>query len=113
MAKQKKDTEFNDAKGNTHKHFADGRAEIYIGGYDKSAEYAEVTDGADIAVNRKRFLLQQRVTVEETLQVRDPEEPAQEFDPLKTVQIGGPDDAIPGIDLIDENGDVVEHVDEV
>ncbi len=97
MAKQKKDTEFNDAKGDTHKHFADGRAEIYVGGYDKAAEYAEITDGADIAVNRKRFLLQRRVTVEETLQVRDPEVATEESD-----------DAIPGIDLIDDNGDVVD-----
>lgn len=97
MAKEKTDTEFTDAKGVTHKHFADGRSEMYYGGFDKDAEYAEITDAADEAVNRKRFLLQPRVTVEETLQIRDPE-----------VATEDSDDAIPGIDLIDENGDIVD-----
>ena len=99
MAVRKTDTEFTDAQGNTHKHFLDGRAEIYYGGYDKSAQYAEITDEADEAVNRKRFLLQRREPVEDTLQVRgDYENTAKEFDP----------EGIPGIDLIDGNGEVMD-----
>ena len=56
MAKRKQDTERTDAKGNLHKTFSDGRSEIYIGGFDQENIYIEITDGADEAVNRKRFL---------------------------------------------------------
>ena len=85
MAKQKQDREYTDAKGNLHKVFADGRTEIYIGGFDKDARYVEVTDGADEGVNRKRFLLQRPETVEESLTVRD-----------------DPEEATPGIDFDNE-----------
>ena len=75
MAKRKQDREFTDAKGNLHKHFTDGRSEIYIGGFDSSEHYAEVTDDADEAVNRKRFI--RYVEPVAPLQVRDdPEEMA-------------------------------------
>ena len=77
MAVKKTDKEFTDAKGNMHKHFADGRSEIYIGGFDSFADYVEVTDQADAMVNRKRFIRQVPQRVEDTLQVRDdPEETA-------------------------------------
>ncbi len=99
MAVRKTDTEFTDAQGNTHKHFLDGRAEIYYGGYDKSAQYAEITDEADEAVDRRRFIRQRRETVQDALQVRsDPEIATKEFDP----------EGIPGIDLIDGNGEVMD-----
>lgn len=81
MARQKTDKQFDDAKGNTHKHFVDGRSEIYCGGYDKDAQYAEITDEADEAVNRKRFVRMEDQSVEDTLIVRDdPEEPTPGLD---------------------------------
>jgi len=99
MAKRKTDRDFIDAHGNTHKHFEDGRAEIYYGGFEKTAHYAEITDRADIAVNRRRFIRQIRDTVGESLQVRDdPEIATRDFDPEGT----------PGVDLIDQNGDAVD-----
>lgn len=86
MAVEKKDREFTDAKGNLHKHFADGRSEMYIGGFYPRARYVEVTDTADAMVNRKRFILQEPLRVEDTLQVRDdPEE-----------------NGVPGVDSLDE-----------
>jgi elongation factor P--beta-lysine ligase len=81
MAKAKTDNQFDDAKGNTHKHFTDGRSEIYIGGFDQSAQYAEVTDAADEAVNRKRFIKTQTEPVADSLMTRDdPEESVAEFE---------------------------------
>ncbi len=85
MAKQKQDREYTDAKGNLHKVFADGRTEIYIGGFDEGMRYVECTDAADESVNRKRFLPQRMETVEDSLIVRD-----------------DPEDATPGIDFDDE-----------
>jgi len=82
VAKQKKDREYTDAKGNLHKVFADGRTEIYIGGFQEGARYVECTDAADQSVNRKRFLPQRQETVEDTLIVRD-----------------DPEEATPGIDF--------------
>jgi len=87
VAKKKQDSEYTDAKGNLHKHYADGRAEIYIGGFDKSEQYCEITDAADEAVNRKRFL--PYVEPPAPLQVRD--------DPEET--------ATPGIDDLDVTDD--------
>lgn len=105
MAKQKRDHEYTDAKGDLHKHFADGRAEIYHKGpHAKDQQFMEITDEADEAVNRRRFLPWTKQSVEDTLQVRDdPEESAREFDPEGT----------PGVDLIDEDGEKMEDVDEV
>lgn len=83
MAKRKTDTEYTDAKGNLHRVFADGRSEIYIGGFDKSARYVEVTDEGDRAVNRKRFLLQREETLVDMLTTRDDPEiatPGLDFD---------------------------------
>lgn len=73
MAKQKQDTEYTDAKGNLHKQFADGRSEIYIGGFDKTKQYVEVTDGADKMVHRKRFLPYIEPPFSESLVTNDPE----------------------------------------
>jgi len=87
MSVKKSDSEYTDAHGNLHKQFADGRSEIYIGGYDKDTEYVEVTDGADQAVNRKRFLRYIAPPVSETVQHNDPEIATRD------------DDAVPGIDL--------------
>ena len=88
MSKEKTDTQFDDAQGNTHKHFADGRAEIYYGGFDKNADYAEVTDNADKMVNRKRFVRTDPRPIEETLMTRD-----------------DPEDAIPGLDSLDSDAE--------
>ncbi len=98
MAKKKLDSEYTDAQGNLHKHFADGRAEIYHKGpHAKDQQFMEITDKADEAVNRRRFLPWTKQTVEDTLQTRDdPEETVREFD----------EEGTPGIDLIDENGDI-------
>lgn len=90
MAKKKQDSEYTDAKGNLHKQFADGRAEIYIGGFDKDEQYCEITDQADKAVNRKRFL--PYIEPPAPLQVRDdPEEtatPGIDFDTVEVEEIG-------------------------
>ncbi len=104
MAKQKTDREYTDAKGDLHKVFADGRTEIYHKGpHDQGQEFMEITDEADIAVNRRRFLPWTKQTVEDTLQVRDdPEEVVREFDPEGT----------PGVDLIDDDGDIIDDADE-
>ncbi len=99
MAKKKTDSEYTDAKGDLHKHFADGRSEIYHKGpHPTGQQFMEITDGADEAVNRRRFLPWTKQTVEDTLQVRDDPEVA-------TVES---DEAVPGIDLIDDNGDIVD-----
>jgi hypothetical protein len=104
MAKQKTDREYTDAKGDLHKVFADGRTEIYHKGpHAPDQQFMEITDGADEAVNRRRFLPWTKQTVEDTLQVRDdPEETVREVDP----------EEIPGIDLIDNGGDIIDDADE-
>ena len=86
MAKKKVDREYTDAKGNLHKVFADGRTEIYIGGWTEGLRYVEVTDAADEAVNRRRFLVQRQETVEDSLIVRD-----------------DPEEATPGLDYDDRD----------
>lgn len=95
MSVKKSDTEYTDAKGNLHKQFADGRSEVYIGGYDKDAEYVEVTDGADEAVKRKRFLPYVAPPVEETVQHGDPEISTRQIDDL----------SVPGLDDLDSDDD--------
>ena len=93
MAKKREDKVFTDALGNVHKHFADGRCEIYVGGCDKAERIIEVTDMTDASVNRKRFIEDRRPTsIEDTLQTRG----------------DGPEEsAVPGIDFDDdsESGD--------
>ncbi len=78
MAVPKEDTEFTDALGNLHKHFADGRSEIYYKGTGSNPEnrFMEITDGADEAVNRRRFLpWTKSAPIADTLETRDnPEE---------------------------------------
>jgi len=95
MSVGKKDSEYTDARGNLHRQFADGRAEIYIGGYDKDTEYVECTDEADKAVNRKRFLRYVAPPVAETVLHNDPEVATRELD----------DEAMPGIDSLDSEDD--------
>ena len=91
VAVKKSDKEFTDAKGDLHKHFADGRSEIYLKGpHNPAQQFAEITDAADEAVNRRRFLpMPPSGAVEDTLQVRD--------DPEES--------AMPGIDLDGDPGD--------
>jgi len=105
MSIKKKDRQFNDAKGNTHKHFADGRSEIYIGGFVKDTEYVECTDEADKSVNRKRFLRYIAPPVDETVQNNDPEIATREipsaWNQTKEQLLPVEDDAMPGIDLED------------
>lgn len=87
MSKQKTDTEFTDAKGDVHKHFADGRSEIYHKGpHDRDQQFMEITDGADQAVNRRRFLPWTQSKVEDQLQVRE-----------------DPEIAVPGIDDLEDD----------
>jgi len=88
MSVKKENREYTDAKGNLHRVFADGRTEIYIGGFDKGAEYVECTDEADEAVNRKRFLHYIDPPVAETVQHGDPEVATRDID-----------EEIPGLDL--------------
>lgn len=95
MSVKKSDSEYTDAKGNLHKQFADGRSEIYLGGYDKNTEYVEVTDMADASVNRKRFLRYVAPPVSETVQHNDPE--------IATRAIE--DEGVPGIDSLDPEDD--------
>lgn len=115
MSVKKSDSEYTDAKGNLHKQFADDRSEIYIGGYDKGTEYVEVTDGADEAVNRKRFLRYVAPPVDETVQHNDPEiaTRAEDADQLLVDldtdefcgQHGAMDKALPGIDSLESDDD--------
>ncbi len=95
MSVKKSDNEYTDAKGNLHKQFADGRSEIYIGGYDKDTEYVDITDGADEAVKRKRFLRYVAPPVAETVQHHDPEIATRDVE----------DDAVPGIDWLEPDED--------
>ena len=94
MARQKQDTETTDARGNVHKHYTDGRSEIYYKGkhaaaVDLAGDFMEITDDADKAVNRRRFMPWTKTAkIEDTLETRDA------------------DEAIPGLDLdTDEPGD--------
>ena len=89
MSVKKSDREYTDAKGDLHKVFADGRSEIYHKGnlptpHGPGQEYMEITDEADKAVRRRRFMPWTKQKVEDTLQVRgDPEDatvPGIEFD---------------------------------
>jgi len=113
MAKKKKDSEYIDAKGNLHKQFADGSCEIYIGGFEKNAQYVEVTDEADKHVKRKRFMPYVEPPIQETLLNTDageiakrftPDEVQAEFDKADELFKGQPfEDAVPGIDLDDDS----------
>ena len=94
MSVKKSDHEYTDAKGDRHKVFADGRTEIYHKGnlptpHGLGQKYMEITDEADKAVRRRRFMPWTKQSVEDGLQVRgDPE-----------------DTTVPGIDFDDaENG---------
>lgn len=85
VAKKKADREYTDANGNVHKVFADGRTEIYHNGpHDADQNFMELTDAADEAVNRRRFMPWTKTAdnVEDNLMVRD-------------------DDATPGVDFDD------------
>jgi hypothetical protein len=101
MSVKKSDSEYTDARGNLHKQFADGRAEIYIGGYDKDTEYVDVTDEADKAVNRKRFLRYIEPPVSETVLHHDPEIATRYLDSTREIE----DDGVPGIDSLDSDED--------
>ncbi len=98
MSTKKLDREYTDAKGDVHKVFTDGRTEIYHKGpHDKDQRFMEITDEADEAVNRRRFLPWTRTNVEDTLQHRDdPEDTLQRRDdPEET--------ATPGIDGLEDD----------
>lgn len=95
MSVEKKDSEYTDARGNLHKQFADGRAEIWLGGFDKDTEYVEITDEADKAVNRKRFLRYIGSPYDGPVQNSDPEVATREID----------EDAMPGLDSLDSEDD--------
>ena len=97
MSVKKSDGEYTDAKGNLHKQFADGRSEIYLGGYDKDTEYVEVSDMADAAVNRKRFLRYVAPPVSETVQHHDPE--------IATRDVEA--EGMPGVDSLDPDDDEI------
>ena len=97
MSVKKSDSEYTDAKGNLHKHFANGRSEIYIGGYEKDTAYVEITDAADEAVNRKRWLRYVAPPIPETVQHNDPEIATRD----------GENEGVPGIDLLDPNSDEI------
>ncbi len=94
MSKKKQDTEYTDAKGDLHKQFADGSCEIYVGGFDKDKQYAEITDEADKSIRRKRFKPYVAPPIQETLQNTD------------AAEIATRDaDAVPGIDSLDPEAD--------
>ncbi len=82
MSVKKSDHEYTDAKGDRHKVFADGRSEIYHKGnlalpHAADQNYMEITDEADKAVRRRRFIPWTQQKVEDGLQVRgDPEDAA-------------------------------------
>ncbi len=95
MSVKKSDSEYTDAKGNLIKQFADGRTEIYIGGYDKDTEYVECTDEADKVVKRKRFLRYIAPPFSDSVQNRDPEIATRD------TQVKG----VPGIDALDPDND--------
>ena len=56
MATKKKDKTYEDAKGNTICQHPDGSSEMYVGGKENHDRWIDVSDEADEAVHRKRFL---------------------------------------------------------
>jgi hypothetical protein len=109
MSVKKIDREYINAKGDRIKEFADGRSEYYHKGkvelpHPADQQYMEITDDADKAVNRRRFIPWTKQSVEDGLQVRDhpggivvPEPEASELRKLAETN----DDAVPGIDFDD------------
>lgn len=88
MARKKYPHTYTDAKGNTIVQFADGNSEMYIGGRDRADRWLDVTNEADIAVGRKRFLPD--VSAPTTIHTRD-ESLAEE--------------GVPGIDGLEDDDD--------
>lgn len=82
MGKKQYPHEYVDAKGDTHREFANGSCEIYHGGFDDDRTYMEITDEADKMVKRRRFMPHPHsaAPAEAELLTRD-------------------EDAVPGIDL--------------
>ena len=56
MATTKKDKTYTDANGNTICQHPDGSSEMYVGGKDNHKRWLDVSNEADDAVNRRRFL---------------------------------------------------------
>ncbi len=56
MATKKKDKTYEDAKGNTICQHPDGSSEMYVGGKENHKRWIDVSNEADDAVQRKRFL---------------------------------------------------------
>lgn len=111
MSVRKRDREYINAKGDRIKEFADGRSEYYHKGkvelpHPADQQYMEITDEADKAVNRRRFMPWTKQSVEDGLQVRldvelggvvVPEPEASEL-----LEIAGLNDGVvPGIDFDD------------
>ena len=103
MAKKKRDTEYTDAKGDLHKQFADGSCEIYIGGFDKDEQYAEITDEADRSVRRKRFMPYIAPPIEDTLQNTDAGEIATRDADVVEIDLSGQSPTSIDPDYGDEN----------
>lgn len=105
MAKKKADREYTDANGHVHKVFADGRTEIYHNGpHDADQEFMEITDAADEAVNRRRFMPWTKTAnkVEDNLMVReDPTNIPKAWTPNAEDLLPVEDGAVPGVDFDD------------
>lgn len=88
MSKKLYPHEYVDAKGDTHKDFEDGSCEVYHGGFDKDRTYMEITDQADKAVKRRRFMPHPHSTrpADDQLLTRDDSE-----------------EAVPGIDGLEDD----------
>lgn len=79
MATKKKDKTYEDAKGNTICQHPDGSSEMYVGGKGSHKQWLDISDEADKAVQRKRFLPDYSRPTDDGVATRDPK-PGLDFD---------------------------------
>lgn len=84
MPKKQYPHRYEDANGNTIIQFKDGASQMYIGGKDNAKKWLDVSNEADEMVNRQRYLPD----------ITAPHVPIQTRD-----------DAMPGVDDLDEEND--------
>ncbi len=88
MATKKKDKTYEDAKGNTICQHPDGSSEMYVGGKENHKRWIDVSNEADDAVNRKRFLPDFSRPTDEDLATREAQ-PGLDFDDEETDETEG------------------------
>jgi len=115
MPKKKYPNEYDDAKGDTHKEFSDGSCEIYHGGFREDRTYMEITDEADVSVNRRRFMMNPHTaTASEQLLTRDDAGKLSDIikgadEAAAALGVDLDDDAVPGIDGLEPDDPHTDH----